>query len=288
MGLGISVQSNTTTNIINSFNSVVNNVTNSAVARANITAAATNITSVEFCTPSGCGPGAVCQLNGGLSITQVGRSTVYQNVQAQQDALTQISTDLKTQLTQTIMQSSDALAPSWFSIAFGIQINDATQVQNFVNKVVNNAFNNVTAECSGIFQASNNARLVLCGTINGGVVVGQDSVVIATQSCVSNQVAKAFLASQVSNDSIQQANQSTLTGNSPYEWIGFVIIAIVLVIFIIVVIYRLTRQPKPKDKVTQPTTTTGTNSVTPQNSTISQNSTTIQNSASYVPPQIIS
>jgi hypothetical protein len=232
MGVGISVQSNTTKSIINLYNSVINQVTSAAVAKSKFETSNANEVNVYACvTPSGiqCSNCIVASVDVEQSINV--RATL--STTDSQQVVNNMKNDLVTQLATQISQTTIAGAPAWFSAAFNVNINNVDETTNVVNKIVNQAFSTSEADCAALFLASNTGTVVACGT-SGPVVVNQSIAVSAIDSCVNNQITNTILSNSVYTQGIQNANQQSQTGDTSLTF-KTILIIILIVVFIITI-----------------------------------------------------
>jgi hypothetical protein len=253
MGGSFSITSDTSKSIVSSYVSAVNTVTNSVLTTSNLTASSITSASVRNGGVPECGQlSYIPTINGGVFFLQSNKLKVFQSTESQQTALANIKTNISSKLINSITQNTDTKAPAWFSAAFGIDIKDSNAVTTFVDNVVNAAFNDIKTTCDSIFAVGQNGVISNCGLINGGVLIDQTIAAIATQSCVSRQLTKTFIANQIGVDGISKADQITKNGDSPYAYLGYVAIAVLIVFAIMILISVFAHAKRHAKKPPQP------------------------------------
>ncbi len=257
MGASFSFQSNVSKQITNDYMKVVSAVTNSAVTTAGLKQISVNSIKLTTCAPGTiakpiCGPRDLnCgKVEGNININQISKSAFTMSAETYQKAVTTAATNLKDKTVDFIKSQTSAEQSAWLNIAFGIQINDSTQVENFAASISTFIRNTAKADCSGINFSEDSIVLNLCGFTGGDLNIGQNNVSIAVQSCVTKQISKSIMTNTIFREGIAKADASAFASQQgAFAGIFNIIIAIIVVIGILIIIAvfaHIFRKRKPK------------------------------------------
>jgi hypothetical protein len=241
--MGLSFSAQISKDITNGYLAVINQLTANATTSLNDTKLTVNTLNISACDLKSCGrPCTVA----GINANQGNQVTLQLSVQTLQDVVTTVKTKIADATTQYVKQANTD-QQAWLAIAFGINIQDQTTINNFSEKISNLISNNVSTICASQLISSNNATLILCN-VTGSVNVTQRNDVLAAESCVSKQIVTNIVNNQELFNGMQAADQaSTFSPSGPFSFLyyfGIFILFIIIVVTIAGVIRYATRGPK--------------------------------------------
>jgi len=248
MGASLNLTSNTTTNIIEGYYDLVNQVVSEAYTKVTLTGSAQNTFALTNCGPLCISPGfppQECIIYGNVTSSQysnVGTTIQGTTMSSVIDTVKQSLTD-KTE--QFINNISNNYSPSWATAAINVVINNNENVNSISETIVNSVSSNVSTVCQAESAEGNDIKIVNCGILKGNVNGNQNIIVNNTISCITKQILKVTVDNQVLREAIQAGDNATQNGD---DWFTYLIIGIVVIVVLFVIIAAIsafTRKPKP-------------------------------------------
>ncbi|CAH6421189.1 Hypothetical protein POVR2_LOCUS300 [uncultured virus] len=252
--MGISFSQQISRDITNGYLEVINQLTASATTTLNNNTAVINQLNLSTCGIIECG--RPCQITGDVTTNQRNQATAILNA----TTIQQISNSVKNSIQDTTTQyvkSLNQVQQSWLAIAFGINVQDQSTINNFSEKISNLISNTAATTCSAQLILANNANLSFCN-VTGNINTVQRNDVLAAQSCISKQIVSNIINNKELFDGMQVADQANYSDQGgPLDflyYIGLLILFIIIVVTIAGVIRYATRGPKqPKTVIVDAT-----------------------------------
>ena len=129
MGASVSIQSETGKSIVNTYMSIVSNVTNTAVTTAGLEQINISTIKISICPPECRPPGypvVDCGVGGNLKINQLSNTAFSMTAEQFQSSVVQSATALKSKTVAFVKSKENTPAGEWLEVAFSIQISNNT------------------------------------------------------------------------------------------------------------------------------------------------------------------
>ena len=232
-----SVQATSTENVIRDFTNITNSAIINQINSAEITCGSTQ--SIRFSTGIGC---VFNPIRSNVTIDQSSQSSCTMDASSIQKVSAQISSVITNTLNQMVSQDQSSYQ-GWFSVAFGLQIQNASNVQEVSNQISNAVSVDNNNSCLTRAFISQTAIYTLCGIyIDSPITVNQRANVQAAASCINKQITDVIIANSVINELIQRTDQIQYSKQSGLgDVIIYIAIAIIVIVVLIIIFLFLRR-----------------------------------------------
>lgn len=250
MGASFGLSANISKQIVNSYTSAITSVVTSAVTKVQQNVTVSSAIQIIACSREKCGftSNDSCSSNINVNVANGAQTTI--SAATFQKVVLSIKNDIKNSVTSAIKENAQTPgAAGWFSTAFGININDSSQVDNFTTNIANYITSTASTTCSNSVFSDISVDLLLCGIINN-VNVNSNNAVISSVGCVTQQAVSYFLDNKSYVEGIQNADQQAQQ-TDPYSFIYYIAIAVLVFIVILVFFgvysaFKPSRNPQPQ------------------------------------------
>jgi hypothetical protein len=228
-----STQIQESSNYLSDFQSFINETNVNSSNNAQCISGAGNELSVT--TGRGCdfvlGPGSTFEIN------QISKANCTQIVNTNLDVTSQVKANI-TEKIQQYLEQRQSSKQGWLTLALNAQVQGASNETELVTRI-KNSVNSVSSQvCDNTVNAYNAGTIDLCGIYgeDTNLIIDQNSVATAYQSCTMDVIIKAFQNDVVLQDVAQKVNQAQKSDQegigSLFKWL--VVIAVILGVVIIV------------------------------------------------------
>ena len=246
--MGANLSNEFTSNTLSSLTQVVNSTVSNVVQNASTSCAATNafegfygiypvrVTATEIDTLPCTAPTNIQS----LTITQNAANTcnltggITSDIQDQ--ITNQLSSNINSWISQTATQNN-----GWLGIGINIAASESYTQAQISSLVANTLTVNISQTCSSILDASNQAKVYVCGNYPNGIVVVQNAVSTNLTSCIINNAVTAIMSNTVLNNIVTKTTQQVSQTNegifSGLKWIIIAAVIIAVLIIIGVILY---------------------------------------------------
>ena len=239
--MGANLSNVYTSNTLSSLTTVINDTVSSVVQNASTTCSSSNnfqgfygiypvrVTSTEIDT-------AICPTNiQSLTISQNAQNTCSLTAgltsDLQADITNQLSNNINAWISQTQTQNN-----GWLTIALNEASSESITQAQLSSMIANTLTSNISQVCSAFLEASNQAKVYVCGDYPNGIVVVQNAVSSNLTSCIVNNTVTAITNNTVLNNIVTKTSQQTAQTNEGLSTIAkYIIIAVVAVVILVII-----------------------------------------------------
>ncbi len=172
-----------------------------------------------------------------FTIEQISKANCTQIANTNLDVTSQVKANITDKI-QQYLEQRQASKQGWLTLALNAQVQGASNETELVTRI-KNSVNSVTSQvCDNTVNAYNVGTIDLCGIYgsNTNLIIEQNSVATAYQSCTMDVIIKAFQNDVVLQDVAQKVNQAQSSDQEGitglFKWL--VVIAVILGVVIIV------------------------------------------------------
>jgi hypothetical protein len=240
--MGFNIQSVSTTNTLNDFNSTINSAIFNVVNNASVSCSAGTFLDLKV------GSFLVSDINGnktfaicpttaqGIDVSQFSNQTCSLTQQAtnnlQQDATNSVNSAIKSWINNNLSNNQ-----GWLAIATSVATTNNQNVDDIVNKLTNTLTADITNKCSSFLQGSESGIISICGDFgNKGITVNQSVIQTNLTSCITKNTISAIQSNTVVNNIAQQVDNKLANTQEGLSTIAkYIIIAVVAVVVLIII-----------------------------------------------------
>ena len=256
--MGAALQFNSTKQFLSDYQSFMNTI----ITRQNLTEKCDVKSEQQYTLYTGINPitGGECflEIDGNLTINQVAGAKCN-NIGSISGGIAQdTETIVKTHIEEFLQQQQKS-DQGLFSFGFSLQINDIDNTVKLATAIKNSIDASQSAICNATASSYQNQDVVLCGVIKKDVVLNQNAIVNAQNSCAADLLVKAVNSNQALTEialkTFQNQDSKQEGIGSLFKWLIVIaaIIAIALIIGIIIYAVFGGFSSKPKtDEGTNP------------------------------------
>ncbi len=240
--MGANLSNQFTQNTLNSLTSVINDTVSTVVQNLNTTCTSTNTFEGNYgiyptrVLPGGEVDTAPCPTNiNSVSISQNANNTcsitggITNSVQ--ENLTSTLSTNINNWITQNQTQNN-----GWLGIGINIAASEGINQDNLSQRIANTLTSNVAQTCSAFLDASNIAKVYVCGNYPNGIIVVQNAASTNLTSCIINNTVTAITNDTVLNNIVNRTSQQTSqTNEGIFSGLKWIIIAVVIVVVLAII-----------------------------------------------------
>ena len=259
--MGANLSNQNTSNVLNSFNEVVNSTVTSVIQ--NVSTVCTDVNSFDGffgIIPTRFENGQVVET--AICPTNINQVTISQNASntctlsgttindIQETLNTTLSNNIQTWIGQQQTQNN-----GWIPL-FEINMANSgiTNRTDLSNRIANDITSNVEQTCSAILAASNQGQVYVCGNYPQGFVVVQNALSTNLTTCLINNTVTAITNDKIVNDAVTKTSQQTAQTNEGLSTIArYIIIAVVAVVILVIIgvvlyfVFGGSKSPPPRN-----------------------------------------